>query len=221
MKNLKILYIEDEDFIRKNAIEYLNYLSDFVYEAKDGLEGYEQYLQIEPDIIICDIIMPKMNGLELIEKIRLNDIKTQIIVATARIDTEFLIKAVELKLVKYLTKPISEDTLLFSLQEAIKLLETNSSNIINFNNEIKFDLLNKTLLKRNELVKLTNKELLFLEICLKNTNRAITYKEFENFIWEGNMTEDALHSVVKSLRKKLPDDTLINISKIGYKLNLK
>jgi|GEM_PF-4112114 len=89
MKNFKILYIEDEDNIRKNAIEYLSYLSDFVYEAKDAFEGYEKYLQIKPDIIICDILMPKLNGLQLIEKIRQNDLDTQIIVATARVDTHF------------------------------------------------------------------------------------------------------------------------------------
>ena len=64
----------------------------------------------------------------------------------------------------------------------VKIYKIDVNNAVNFNNEIKFDVLNKTLLKRNELVKLTNKELLFLEICLKNTNRAITYKELENFI---------------------------------------
>ncbi|RBQ29408.1 response regulator transcription factor [Aliarcobacter vitoriensis] len=216
MKNLKILYIEDEDFIRKNAIEYLSYISDFVYEAKDAIDGFDKYTKIKPDIIICDILMPKINGLELIEKIRKDDLKTQIIVVTARIDTEFLIKAVELKLVKYITKPICEDKLFTALKEASKNIE----NIFDFGNGVKFDLSKKTLIKNEKLIKLTQKEILFLEILLRNINRITYYQELENFVWKGYMSEDALRSVVKSLRKKLPTDALQNISKMGYQLKI-
>ena len=220
LKNIKILYIEDEEFIRQNAIEYLSFYSDYVYEAIDGIDGYEKYKQIKPDIIICDIMMPRLNGIELIEKIRQEDKTTQIIVATARIDTEFLIKAVELRLVKYLTKPITEDKLLPILNEAVDLLKDNDSNILNFEDNYKFDTLNKTLLKDNNIIKLTKKELMFLELCCKNKNRAVTYSELENYIWEGYMTQDAMRSVVKELRKKLPKNSLENVSGIGYKINL-
>lgn|GEM_PF-3932884 len=132
-----------------------------------------------------------------------------------------MIKAVELKLVKYLTKPISENELLIALKQADNFLKNKQNNILKFDENIKFDLYNKTLLDKNELVKLTQKELLFLELCAKNLQRAVSYEELENFVWQGNMSEDALRSVVKSLRKKLPMDSLLNISKVGYKLNLK
>jgi len=128
---------------------------------------------------------------------------------------------VELKLVKYLTKPISENELLIALKQADNFLKNKQNNILKFDENIKFDLYNKTLLDKNELVKLTQKELLFLELCAKNLQRAVSYEELENFVWQGNMSEDALRSVVKSLRKKLPMDSLLNISKVGYKLNLK
>ena len=127
----------------------------------------------------------------------------------------------ELKLVKYLTKPISENELLIALKQADNFLKNKQNNILKFDENIKFDLYNKTLLDKNELVKLTQKELLFLELCAKNLQRAVSYEELENFVWQGNMSEDALRSVVKSLRKKLPMDSLLNISKVGYKLNLK
>ncbi len=220
LKNIKILYIEDEDFIRESAVEYLEFYCDHVYEAIDGLDGYEKYRQVKPDIIICDIMMPRLNGLELIEKIRKTDKTTQIIVATARIDTDFLLKAVELRLVKYLTKPITEDKLLPVLAEAITLIKNENTNIVNFDNNCQFDTLNKTLLQENKIIKLTKKERLFLEICAKNTNRVLTYNELENYVWEGYMTQDAMRSVVKELRRKLPQNTLENISGIGYKLNI-
>ena len=221
LKNIKILYIEDEDMIRENAVEYLSFSSDFVYQARDGEDGYTVYKKCKPDIIICDIMMPKMDGLELIEKIRKEDKETQIIIATARIDTEFLLKAVELRLVKYLTKPITESKLMPVLHEALSLLETKESNIINLDENIIYDTLNKTLFKNKEMQKLTKKETLFVDICAKNSNRAVTYSELENYVWEGYMTDTALRSVVKDLRKKLPKDALQNISGIGYKLQVK
>lgn len=218
-KNLKILYVEDEDFIRKNAIEYLSFYSDFVYEAVDGIDGYEKYLEIKPDIIICDIIMPKLDGLELIEKIRKQDKETKIIVATARLDTKFLLKAVELGLVKYITKPLEEKKLIDTLNKAVLLIRENDSNIIKLVNSIIFDTLNKTVFQEETQINLTKKELMFIEVCAKNKNRATTYQELESYVWEGYMSEDALRSVIKSLRKKLSKDVLINISGIGYKLN--
>lgn len=219
LKNIKILYIEDEEFIRNNGVEYLSFYSDFVYEAVDGIDGYEQYKKTKPDIIICDILMPKMNGLELIEKIRKEDKSTKIIVATARIDTEFLLKAVELGLVKYITKPIDEDKLIEAIQNAVELIGENNSNIIKLPNAISFDSLNKTVFKENVQVKLTKKELLFFDLCLKNGDRATSYQELENCVWDGYMTEDGLRSVIKSLRKKLSKDCIENISGIGYKIN--
>jgi DNA-binding response OmpR family regulator len=219
LKDIKILYIEDEEFIRKNAIEYLNFYCDNVYEACDGIDGYEKYKQIKPNIIICDIMMPNLNGLELIEKIRKEDKTTQIIVATARIDTEFLLKAVELRLIKYLTKPITEDKLLPVLNEALKYIKQEDTNILNFEENYKFDILNKTLFSNEKIVKLTKKEILFLEVCTKNKNRAVSYNELENYVWDGYMTSDAMRSVVKELRRKLPKNTLENISGIGYKIN--
>ena len=54
----------------------------------------------------------------------------------------------------------------------------------------------------------------------KNTNRAVTYNELENYVWDGYMTQDAMRSVVKELRRKLPKNSLSNTSGIGYKLNI-
>lgn len=220
LTNVKILYIEDEDFIRKNAIEYLRFHCKNVYEAIDGTNGYEIYQKVKPDIIICDIMMPRLNGLELIEKIRREDNKIQIIVATARIDTDFLLKAVELRLVKYLTKPITENKLLPVLQKALELLNKEGSNILKLSENTRFDTLNKTLFTNGEFIKLTKKETAFVELCGKNKTRAVTYNELENYVWDGYMTQDAMRSIVKELRKKLPQKSLENVSGIGYKLNV-
>jgi len=219
LKDLKILYIDDEDFIRSNAVEYLNFYCENVYEAKDGVDGLEKYKQYKPDIIITDIKMPKLNGLDMVKVIRQKDIKTKIIVATAFLETSYLLQAVELGLIKYLIKPITEDKLLPVLKACIIDVHDNKS-IFNLGNDFVFDILNKSLFHNKEQISLTKKELLFLELLIKNNKRAVKYEEFNSYIWEGHMSEDALRSIVKEVRKKMSRHNIKNISGIGYQINI-
>lgn len=218
IKKAKILYIDDEDFIRSNVIEYLAFYCDNVYEAKNGIEGYEIYEKIKPDIIITDIKMPKLNGLELIEKIRIKDKITNIIIVTAFLDTNYLLKAVELGLIKYIIKPITEDKIIPALKSCLSISKE-LNNIYKINEEISYDKFNQTLFFKNKIIELRRKELLFLDLLIKNSNRVVRYDELNSFIWEGEMSEDALRSVVKELRRKVSKDSIKNISGIGYKID--
>ncbi|HFQ62468.1 MAG TPA: response regulator transcription factor [Epsilonproteobacteria bacterium] len=216
---LTILYVEDEPLIRQNAVEYLSRYCNKVYEAQNGLEGLEVYNTHKPDLIISDIKMPKLSGLEFASKIRQNDKNTPIIITTAHTDTEYLLKAVELQLIKYLIKPITSDKLQEALLMACQSLESNNIGLITLDEQTRYDTLNQTLIKHNRLVKLTHNELLFFDFLVKHKQRAITYEEIENIIWayEG-MSMDALRSLVRGLRKKLEGNYIENISGIGYRL---
>jgi YesN/AraC family two-component response regulator len=220
LKKIKLLYIDDEEIIRQSAVEYLSYYCEHVYEAKDGIEAYELYKEIQPDIIITDIKMPKLNGLDLVEKIRKKDSKTHIIIVTAHTDTAFLLKAVELQLIKYLVKPVTEAKLIPLLKDAMNYIDTQEVNILELTDGYIYDKLNKSLFHHDTYIKLNKKEALFFEICAKNTNRVVTYSELESYVWDHEMSEYALSSLVKSLRSKLPKNTLENISGIGYKINI-
>lgn len=219
LKNLKLLYIDDEDFIRANAVEYLEFYCDNVYEACDGEDGLKKYEEYKPDIIITDIKMPKLNGLDMVKEIRKKDKTAKIIVATAFLETCYLLEAVELGLVKYLIKPITEDKLLPILKSCIVDIVEQKS-VFKFEGGFTFDILNETLLLGEKQISLTKKELLFLELLIKNHKRAVKYDELDTYIWEGMMSEDALRSVVKELRKKISKSTIKNVSGIGYKINL-
>lgn len=218
LHDIKLLYIEDDDFIRQNAMEFLSYYCTNLFEASDGVQGYEAYLAHQPDIIITDIKMPRLDGIALTQKIRQSDTSTQIIILTAHADTDFLLKAVELHLVKYLIKPVSESTLMPVLKNAVSLLEQKKDNIIHMSSDYRYDTLNKTLFQANRFVKLNQKELQFLDICAVNSERVVTYSEFNHAVWEGEMSDYALSSLVKSLRSKLPENTLQNVSGVGYRL---
>ena len=219
LKNLKILYIDDEDYIRANAVEYLSFYCDNVYEAYDGISGLESYEKYKPDIIITDIKMPKLNGIEMVKKIRQKDKKTKVILATAFLETSYLLQAVELGLIKYLTKPITADKLLPVLRTCtIDITEDKS--IYNLGEGFLFDILNKNLFHNKKQIFLTKKELLFLELLIKNHKRAVKYDELNNYIWKGEMSDDAIRSVVKELRKKISKQAIKNISGIGYQVNV-
>lgn len=220
-KNIKILYVDDEEFIRENAVEYLSRYFDEVYEAKDGLEAYELMDSIKPHIVITDIKMPNLNGIELAKKIRKDDKKTQIIIATAYTDTKYLLEAVELQLVKYMVKPILESKLLPVLDTCVNTLKEDSSNIKKLSETTIFDIYNKTLLINNEIKKLTKNEILFLELLCSNSNRVVKYEEIQTYIWyDTYMSGDAIRSLVRALRRKLPNCLIENLSGIGYKIGL-
>ena len=78
-KKIKVLYVEDDDIARENGIEYLENYFETIYEASDALSALKLYEKHQPHLIITDIQMPKLNGLEFIQRIRKKDKKVQVI----------------------------------------------------------------------------------------------------------------------------------------------
>ncbi len=215
-----LLYVEDDDFIRHSAVEFLEDLFLKIYEASCAKEAIYIYEKHKPDIIITDINMPHMNGLEFCRYIRKSDKNTPIIVTTAYTDTEYLLQAVELTLIKYLLKPIEEEKLLEALNICFEQLNTLYQHKFKLTPQLSFDTFSDTLFKKDEIIKLTNHEIKFLKLLLKHRHRVVTYTEIENYIYyDKGMSEDALKSLVKSLRKKTSSILIQNHSKIGYKIN--
>jgi len=218
---LSVLYVEDDAVARENGIEYLENFFNIVYDAPDAIMALELYHKYKPSIIITDIQMPRLNGLEFVEQIRQKDQKTQIIITTAFSDKKYLLKAIELKLVKYLIKPISEKEFDEALQICIETLKENFTNIISITAKIYFDTFNNTLVKNGDIIKLRTKEIALLSLLIKNKNRYVTYNEIENHVWEDTvMTKDALKTVIKNIKSKVSKDLISNLSGTGYRIEL-
>ncbi len=158
-RKIKVLYVEDDEIARENGIEYLENYFENIYEASGALTALKLYETVKPDIIITDIQMPKLNGLEFIKRVRQKDKKVQVIVLTAYSHKDYLFTAIELQLVKYLIKPIKEKEFEEALKSCIQSIETDNSNIISLKENCIFDIYNQTLVCNDEIVKLRTKEL--------------------------------------------------------------
>lgn len=161
--------------------------------------------------------MPKENGIEFIKKIRLDDSKTRVIIASAHTDLEYMLEAAQLHLIKYIVKPITEEKLMESLFDFVKSHTKNQ--IFNLDVNVIFDYSKSIIKDQDNELQLTKKENHFLKLLLSK-NRIITYEEIENQIWDDEfiMTQNALRLFIKNLRKKLPSKAIKNVQGIGYKL---
>jgi DNA-binding response OmpR family regulator len=219
-KNIRILYVEDNSFIREEAVEYLSLLYYHVFEAQDGQEALELYLKLKPDIIITDIEMPVMNGLQLVKAIRHNNKKIPIIITTAFLDVEYLLEAVELNLVKYVVKPLTHQKLDTALALAHACLcQEYKPSTLKLSKSISYDKLNDTLVNNCQIIHLTHNEKLLFQLLIQNINKIVSYKEIENRIWKyESLCMDSLRSLLRGLRKKLESVYIKNISGVGYTL---
>jgi YesN/AraC family two-component response regulator len=113
--SLKLLYVEDEASIREQFYNVYTKLFEEVVVANDGEAGLEAYFKLKPDIVISDIRMPIMDGLEMAGHIKQDNPDVQIILTTAHNDGDFLLRAIDAGIDKYVLKPVDKDKLIAAL----------------------------------------------------------------------------------------------------------
>lgn len=214
-KDFSILYIEDDKGIRDINFSMFKRIFKEAYEAENGEIGYQLYIDKKPDIIVTDIKMPKLNGLELAKRIRKKDNKTKIIITTAFNDEKYLLESIELNLERYLIKPLTKRNLFPALEKAISQIPKKLYLSKNFF----FDYRSSLFYFEDNIIEMTKKELLFLSLLVKNIDKIVTYDEIEEEVWGyENMSISSLRTTIGCLRKKLPFNIISNISNMGYKL---
>ena len=218
LKKYTVLYAEDEKGTRENIAELLKMLFKKVYIAENGDDAYDLYLKHMPDLVITDIKMPGLDGIELAKEIRKISTDTQIIIISAYTDVDYMLSAVELSLVRYVVKPLTETKLNKALELFLKNREKRK--IYNLENGWKYDEdKHITIDPEGNEYKLTRKENRLLKLLCEK-DRTVTYKEIETYVWgyDNAMSQNALRLLAKNLRKKLPEGLVKNIHAVGYRL---
>lgn len=220
IKTLNVLYIEDD--LNNQAIisKALDLYCNEVITASDGEEAlyfYESNKEIL-DILVVDISIPKINGLEVIKRIRKTNKKIPIVVTTAHTDKEYLLEALTYKLESYIVKPFSFEKLISIFEEFIQR-ENDIPNIIEITKNIKLDLTVNELQVRGVSISLEPKEFKFLSLLTKNINKIVTYDVIEYYVYgEQDMSKSAIRTIVSNLNKKLRSKYILNYSNEGYML---
>lgn len=115
--DISLLLVEDDKIIRSIYEQLLRKYVSKIYTAVDGEDGYNKYKEFNPDLILSDIKMPVMNGLDMVKKIRLNDKLQRIIIMSAYGESRFFLKAIETGVKGFLVKPVETDHLLSIMKE--------------------------------------------------------------------------------------------------------
>ncbi len=162
LDSITILYVEDEEDIRNELKEMLEFDIKNLYVAQNGQEGLKAFIKHKPEIIITDVKMPVMDGLKMAEEIKKINPEALIIITTAFSDTTYLLRAIDIGIDKYITKPVDYEKLIDSVtklalniyrEKEVKLnnqfisfiLDSNPSFVLTTKNN-KIDYINKTFL---------------------------------------------------------------------------
>lgn len=217
LKNSSILLAEDEENLRNSFKKVLLLYVKEVFTAANGEEAFEIYQNHRPDIVITDVKMPKLNGLELIKKIRKENQETPIIVTSAYTDKDLLLESIKLSLVDYLVKPIKEKDLIALLEISADVLLKKVKTVVAIDERNAYDYQNKQLIQDAQKISLTHKEVEFLEILLQHKGNLVTRQTLEDklYVYE-EAPPSALKNLVFKLRKKIGNDVVQTVGNLGY-----
>ncbi len=219
---MSVLLVEDEVNILEKYQIFLESYCGTVYAAINGEDAYEIYEKYKPQVIITDLYMPKLNGIELAKKIREEDSRTFLIALTAYSDRETLLNVVDLHFSSYLTKPVSRTGLLESLLKVSKQLS--ESHVVYLANNYSWDVKTKILFCDEEQVDLTKREQKLFELLIEKIGVPCGDDEILFYVWDDDfnkhVTNASIRTLVKNLRKKVSKELIQNQYGVGYKINI-
>ena len=220
---LTLLYVEDDHALREQFIRILRPKFKEIYEAVDGVEAVEKYEAYSPDMMLVDINVPKIDGLEVIDLVRKDDKNIPIVILSAYSDQKKLLSAIKLGLSEYLIKPVPHKKLLTVLEDmALNYeLKEKERNVILLQNDYSWKKEEKTLCYLDEIIPLTKRERIFLEFIVRQVDKIVVFSSIANLMWENEESQVAYSSLshlLKRLKKKLPEELIENIYGEGYRI---
>jgi len=218
-----VLIIEDDSSMLRGLKDNFAYVGYNVLAASDGEKGLNAALDAKPDLIILDIMLPKINGYEICRLIRKEKLDMPIIMLTAKGEESDIILGLNLGADDYVTKPFSIKELLARATAFLRRRKLQEKDCYKFGDFL-FDVTARKLSKKGKKIELSPKEYKLLEFFLKKQGKALTRDEILNTVWgyssfTGHRSVDRF---VTTLRNKIESDPhnpvfIHTLHQIGYK----
>jgi two-component system OmpR family response regulator len=206
-----LLIIEDEDKIARLLELELTYEGYKVELARTGREGLEKILAQDWDLVLLDIMLPELNGLEVLRRIRNTDLNTPIILITARDATPDKVSGLDLGANDYITKPFEIEEVLARIRSCLRkstqmehIHESNKQKNLSIY-ELTVNPITREVVRENDSIELTPKEFDLLVYLLEHKNQVLTREQIINRVWGFDFIGDTnvVDVYVRYLRKKI------------------
>lgn len=216
-----ILIIEDEESIQNIIKAFLEDAGYAVVLAADGMEGIEQFRANKPDLVLLDLMLPKIDGFAVCEILR-KESRVPIIMLTALDDEDSQMKGFDALADDYITKPFSMPIVLKHIEAVLRRAEQGAgveTNILRYK-DLTLDTDSFTVLVKDESVSLTIREFEILKLLVENQGRVFTRESLLDSIWGYDYfgDEKIVNTHIKNIRKKLGVDYIETIRGAGYKI---
>ena len=216
-----ILIIEDEESIQNIIKAFLEDAGYTVILAADGMEGIEQFRTNKPDLVLLDLMLPKIDGFAVCEILR-KESHVPIIMLTALDDDASQMKGFDALADDYITKPFSMPLVVKHIEAVLRRAEQGAgveTNILRYK-DLTLDTDSFTVFVKDESVSLTIREFEILKLLVENQGRVFTRESLLDSIWGYDYfgDEKIVNTHIKNIRKKLGVDYIETIRGAGYKI---
>jgi DNA-binding response OmpR family regulator len=221
-----ILIVEDDPAMLRGLKDNFEYKGYRTITAKDGEEGLNTALNAKPDLIILDIMLPKINGYEICRLIRKEDLDMPIIMLTAKGEESDIVLGLNLGADDYVTKPFSIRELLARVERFLSRRRKEKQDVFEFG-RMRLDVSARVLTKDGRQIELSPKEFSLLCYLLNNQGRALTRDQILNAVWgyDSYVNTRTVDRFITTLRNKIEPDShnpqyIRTMRTIGYKFEL-
>ena len=221
---LRILVVEDEPAIRRFLRTSLTAQGYQVTEAENGTSGLEHLRRASVDILVLDLGLPDINGLEIIERVRGQGSSLPIVVLSSRADETGKVAALDLGADDFITKPFGIDELLARLRAALRhRLQQEGEQPVFRCGEISMDLVRRIVTVGGTEVKLTPREYNLLRLFVAHAGKVLTHKFVLREVWGGEGDVQYLRVYIRALRHKIEPDPerpsyILTEQGVGYRM---
>ena len=217
LKELKVLLVEDEENIARLLKEAIGDSFHSFIVACDGVEGRELFIKIKPDIVITDINMPRLSGLDMAKELKQINSDIPIIILSAFSEKEKLFSAIDVGVTKYFLKPFDPDELLDYINTLAPKL---GNKHMELSEGFVFNKTTNALYKKDRFVALSKNEIKFFSLLLENMDSIIDDQTIKEVLWGGEVSDERLRTFIRRIRAKTSKKLILNVKGLGYKLEV-